>query len=70
MNKMFKTQLVRRAVPALVLVTAGAANAAVDVTAVTTEINSNVASVVAIGGAVLLVLVAAAAFRWVRRALS
>ena len=45
-------------------------NAAVDVAAVTTEIQGNVASVVAIGGAVLLVLVAAAAFRWVRRALS
>ena len=70
MNKMFKTQLVRRSLPALALAGAGAANAAVDVTAVTTEIQGNVASVVAIGGAVLLVLVAAAAFRWVRRALS
>lgn len=49
---------------------AGAANAAVDVSSLTTEIESNVASVTAIGGAVLLVLVAAAAFRWVRRALS
>ena len=53
MNKMFKTQLVRRSLPALALVTAGAANAAVDVAAVTTEIQGNVASVVAIGGAVL-----------------
>ena len=32
--------------------------------------NTTTPSVVAIGGAVLLVLVAAAAFRWVRRALS
>lgn len=70
MNKMFKPQFVRRSVPALALVAAGAANAAVDVSAVVTEIGGNVASVVAIGGAVLLVLVAAAAFKWVRRALS
>lgn len=70
MNKMFKTQFVRRSMPGLALISAGAANAAVDVSAVTTEIGSNVASVVAIGGAVLLVLVAAAAFKWVRRALS
>ena len=70
MNTMFKNQLVRRSIPVLALAGAGAANAAVDVSAVTTEINGNVASVVAIGGAVLLVLVAAAAFRWVRRALS
>lgn len=70
MNKMFKTQFVRRSMPALALISAGAANAAVDVSAVTTEIGGNVASVVAIGGAVLLVLVAAAAFKWVRRALS
>lgn len=70
MNSMFKNQFVRRSLPALALVTAGAANAAVDVTAVTSEISSNVASVVAIGSAVLLVLVAAAAFKWVRRALS
>lgn len=70
MNKMFKTQFARRSLPVLALAGAGAANAAVDVAAVTTEIQGNVASVVAIGGAVLLVLVAAAAFRWVRRALS
>jgi hypothetical protein len=70
MNKMFKTQLVRRSLPALALAGAGAANAAVDVASITTEIQGNVASVTAIGGAVLLVLVAAAAFRWVRRALS
>ena len=70
MNTMFKNQLVRRSIPVMALAGAGAANAAVDVAAVTTEIGSNVASVTAIGGAVLLVLVAAAAFRWVRRALS
>ena len=60
----------QRALPVVALMAAGAANAAVDVSSLTTEIESNVASVTAIGGAVLLVLVAAAAFRWVRRALS
>ena len=66
----FKNFATQRALPVVALMAAGAANAAVDVAAVTTEIQGNVASVVAIGGAVLLVLVAAAAFRWVRRALS
>ena len=65
-----KTLILRRVRPAGALLAAGAANAAVDVSAVTTEIGSNTSSVIAIGGAVLLVLVAAAAFRWVRRALS
>ena len=44
--------------------------AAVDVGAVTTDIAAQVAPVVAIGGAVLLVVVAAKAFKWVRAALS
>lgn len=69
MQKTFNSNFVRRSLPVLALAGAGAANAAVDVAAVTTEIQGNVASVTAIGGAVLLVLVAAAAFRWVRRAL-
>lgn len=70
----FKNFATQRALPVVLsipaLMAAGAANAAVDVSSLTTEIESNVASVTAIGGAVLLVLVAAAAFRWVRRALS
>ena len=66
----FKNFATQRALPVVALMAAGAANAAVDVSAVTTEIGSNTSSVIAIGGAVLLVLVAAAAFRWVRRALS
>jgi uncharacterized protein (DUF697 family) len=44
--------------------------AAVDVTAVTTDIGAQIASVVAIGAGVLLVMVAVKAFRWVRSALS
>ena len=61
----FKNFATQRAFPVVALMAAGAANAAVDVSSLTTEIESNVASVTAIGGAVLLVLVAAAAFRWV-----
>jgi len=44
--------------------------AAVDVTALTADIALQVAPVVAVGGAVLLVVVAAKAFKWVRSALS
>lgn len=50
--------------------TAAANAAAVDVTAVTTDIGAQIASVVAIGAGVLLVMVAVKAFRWVRSALS
>lgn len=54
-----------------VLALAGAANAAaVDVSNVVTEIGAQTPSIVAIGGAVLLVVVAVKAFQWVRRALS
>ena len=44
--------------------------AAVDVAAVVTDIGAQVASVTAIGAAVLLLLVAIKAFKWVRRAMS
>ncbi len=48
-----------------------AANAAaIDVTAVTTDITAQLAPIGAIGGGVLLVMVAVKAFRWVRAALS
>lgn len=57
------------AVGALVASAASQA-AAVDVTATTTDIGAQIASVVAIGGGVLLVMVAVKAFRWVRSALS
>ena len=56
-------------VPASFLV-AGAANAAaVDVTAVVTDIAAQAAPIAAIGAAVLLVYVGIKAFKWVRRAL-
>lgn len=48
----------------------GASAAAVDVTAVTTDINAQIVPIVAIGGGVLLVMVSVKAFKWVRSALS
>ena len=55
--------------PASFLV-AGAANAAaVDVTAVVTDIAAQAAPIAAIGSSVLLVYVGIKAFKWVRRAL-
>ena len=55
--------------PASFLV-AGAANAAaVDVTAVVTDIAAQAAPIAAIGAAVLLIYVGIKAFKWVRRAL-
>jgi len=54
----------------LVLVSPLAANAAaVDVAAVVTDIGAQAAPVAAIGAAVLLLLVAIKAFKWVRRAM-
>lgn len=44
--------------------------AAIDVTAITTEIAAQAAPVAAIGAAVLLLVVGIKAFQWVRRALS
>ncbi len=54
-----------------VLLTVAEANAAaVDVTAVTTDIAAQAAPIAAIGGAVLLIYIGVKAFQWVRRALS
>lgn len=44
--------------------------AAVEVADIVNDIKGQVTPITAIGGAVLLVMVAIAAFRWVRRALS
>lgn len=44
--------------------------AAIDVTAVTTDIAAQAAPVAAIGAAVLLLFVGIKAFKWVRRAMS
>ena len=68
MNKFFRNS----ALSALALVGAAAsmpASAAIDVTAVVSEITSAVAPVGLIGGAVLLVFVTAAVYKWVRKAL-
>lgn len=54
----------------LVLVAGASQAAAVDVTAVVTDIGAQIAPIVAIGGAVLLVMVAVKAFKWVRAAFS
>ena len=67
MQKTFNRALVGAGVLALA---GGAQAAAVDVTAVVTDIGAQTASIVAIGGAVLLVYVAVKAFKWVRSALS
>ncbi|MBX9636236.1 MAG: major capsid protein [Nitrosomonas sp.] len=48
----------------------GAQAAAIDVTAVVTDIAAQAAPIGLIGGAVLLIYVAVKAFKWVRRALS
>lgn len=57
------------AVGALALTTS-AAHAAIDVTAVVSEITGTIAPIGLIGAAVLTVVVAVAAFKWVRRAIS
>lgn len=65
-----KNQL--RALSGLALTGAAAAAnaAAIDVTAVTTDIAAQAAPVAAIGAAVLLLFVGIKAFKWVRRAMS
>lgn len=70
---MFKNQ--KAALVALALVAASAVStvaqaAAVDVTALNTDIGAQITPIVAVGGAVLLVLVAVKAFKWVRSAMS
>ena len=53
------------------LIGAAAANAAaVDVTAVTTDIAAQAAPIAAVGAAVLILYVGVKAFKWVRMALS
>ncbi len=61
----------KRFLPVLALsaLSAPAFAAAVDVTDVVTDIGAQATSVAAIGGAVLLLIVAIKAFKWVRRAM-
>jgi hypothetical protein len=70
MNKMFR--FVKRSALPVALTGAAAAShaAAVDVTAVVTDIGAQGTSVAAIGAAVLLLSVGIKAFKWVRRAMS
>lgn len=67
-----KNQTFNRAlVGAGALVLAGASQAAaIDVSAVVTEIGAQAAPIASIGSAVLLLVVGIKAFQWVRRALS
>lgn len=55
---------------ALATVAASSQAAPVDVTGVVTDIAGQAAPVAAIGGAVLLIVVAVKAFKWVRSAIS
>lgn len=57
-------------VATLAAAAAGAQAAAVDVSAVTTDIGAQAAPVAAIGAAVLLLVVGVKAFKWVRAAMS
>lgn len=50
-------------------VAAGSANAAIDTTAITTEISGLAAPIAAIGGAILLILVAIKGWKLIRRAM-
>ena len=52
------------------LALANNAHAAIDVTAVVSEINDTITPIGLIGAAVLVVVVSIAAFKWVRRAIS
>ena len=64
-------QTLRYAALASAAALAGAANAAaIDVTAITTDIGAQAAPVAALGAAVLLLFVGIKAFKWVRKALS
>lgn len=67
-----KFNLVNRVAAAavVVLASAGAAQAAaVDVAATVTDIGAQMTSIVAVGGAVLVLIVGTKAFKWIRRAL-
>lgn len=63
------TQSALVAIPAYALATGSAFAAAIDVAPVVTDIKAQVDPITLIGGAVLLVIVAVVAFRWVRSAL-
>jgi Inovirus Coat protein B len=66
-----KKQFSRALLPAVGLLVAGAAQAApVDVTALVADIGAQIAPITLVGGAVLLVMIAVRAFRWIRSAMA
>lgn len=67
MNKTLSNALIAAGV--IAATAAQQAQAAVDVTAVVTEIGGAAAPIAAIGSAVLLVMVGIKVFKWVRRAM-
>lgn len=67
MNKTLRNAL--NAAGVIAATAAQQAQAAVDVTAVVTEIGGAAAPIAAIGSAVLLVMVGIKVFKWVRRAM-
>lgn len=66
---MNKLNLVRALSLASLFAASTASYAAIDVSAVTTEISGTLAPIAAIGAGVLLVIVAIKAFKWVRGAM-
>lgn len=67
--KQLKNNLARLAVLAGTVVAGSAQAAAIDVTAVVTEITGAAAPIAAIGSAVLIVMVGIKVYKWVRRAM-
>lgn len=71
--EVIKTQKTNRLLPAgmgvFALASAGAANAAIDTTSIVTEISGLGTAVAAIGGAILLILVAIKGWKLIRRAM-
>lgn len=70
MNRVNKETLRYGALAAGMSLAQAANAAAIDVTAVTTDIAAQAAPIAAIGAAVLLLFVGIKAFKWVRRAMS
>ncbi len=62
-----KTKFALLAIPAFVAATS--ANAAVDISGILTEISASASSVETIGVAILAVVIAIAAFMWIRRSI-
>lgn len=68
-QKTTKNRFIPAAVAAGTLIAASASNAAIDTTEITTEISSLGTAVAAIGGAILLILVAIKGWKLIRRAM-